>query len=196
MKKWVSAGCVVVPSMDDMTRTYIAKPEGHWGGYTWVYPKGRIDKGETIKQAALREVYEETGLKVRILSGRGAYLGTGKGSMSITHYFLAVKVGGAARPVDGEIERVELVTWAEAKHKFKSTGNKRGYKITLLAEQAVEGLPRQLATMDACRFEIGEAAAKIIIDRSALPEGAEPETPQQITLAPKITYGDTLRRRG
>jgi len=61
--------------------------------------------------------------------------------------------------------------------------------------ELLEGLPRQLATMDACRFEIGEAAAQIIIDRSALPEDAEPETPQQITLAPKITYGDTLRRR-
>ncbi|MGA9252329.1 MAG: LacI family DNA-binding transcriptional regulator [Roseobacter sp.] len=62
--------------------------------------------------------------------------------------------------------------------------------------ELLEGLPRQLATMDACRFEIGQAAAQIIIDRSALPEDAEPETPQQITLAPKITYGDTLRRRG
>lgn len=61
--------------------------------------------------------------------------------------------------------------------------------------ELLEGLPRQLATMDACRFEIGEAAAQIIIDRSALPEDAAPETPQQITLAPKITYGDTLRRR-
>ena len=61
--------------------------------------------------------------------------------------------------------------------------------------ELLEGLPRQLATMDACRFEIGEAAAQIIIDRSALPENAAPETPQQITLAPKITYGDTLRRR-
>ena len=61
--------------------------------------------------------------------------------------------------------------------------------------ELLEGLPRQLATMDACRFEIGEAAAQIIIDRNALPEDAEPETPQQITLAPKITFGDTLRRR-
>lgn len=61
--------------------------------------------------------------------------------------------------------------------------------------ELLEGLPRQLATMDACRFEIGEAAAQIIIDRNALPEDAEPESPQQITLAPKITFGDTLRRR-
>ncbi|WP_227270776.1 LacI family DNA-binding transcriptional regulator [Roseobacter weihaiensis] len=62
--------------------------------------------------------------------------------------------------------------------------------------ELLEGLPRQLATMDACRAEIGEAAARIILDRSALPEDADPPEPQHMTLAPKISYGDTLRRRG
>ena len=62
--------------------------------------------------------------------------------------------------------------------------------------ELLEGLPRQLATMDACRAEIGEKAAEIILERSALPENAEPPPPQHITLAPKIAFGDTLRRRG
>ena len=62
--------------------------------------------------------------------------------------------------------------------------------------ELLEGLPRRLATMDACRAEIGTAAAEIILERSALPEGAEPSGPQHITMAPKISYGDTLRRRG
>jgi LacI family gluconate utilization system Gnt-I transcriptional repressor len=62
--------------------------------------------------------------------------------------------------------------------------------------ELLEGLPRALATMDACRAEIGEQAAQIILERSTLREGAKPTLPQQVTLAPKITYGDTLRRRG
>lgn len=57
--------------------------------------------------------------------------------------------------------------------------------------ELLQGLPRQLATMDACRAEIGEAAAKIILDRSE--EGADP-SPETITLTPKISFGDTLRR--
>jgi LacI family gluconate utilization system Gnt-I transcriptional repressor len=61
--------------------------------------------------------------------------------------------------------------------------------------ELLQGLPRKLATMDACRAEIGETAARIILERSTLPEGAVPGEPQQVTLAPKITWGDTLRRR-
>ncbi|WP_263843699.1 LacI family DNA-binding transcriptional regulator [Roseobacter sinensis] len=60
--------------------------------------------------------------------------------------------------------------------------------------ELLQGLPRQLATMDACRLEIGAAAAQIILDRSALPEDADPGEPARISLTPTITYGDTLRR--
>ncbi|MDO4661944.1 MAG: NUDIX hydrolase [Tissierellia bacterium] len=31
----------------------------------WVLPKGRIEKGETKKEAAIREVFEESGIKAR-----------------------------------------------------------------------------------------------------------------------------------
>lgn len=58
--------------------------------------------------------------------------------------------------------------------------------------ELLQGLPRQLATMDACRAEIGRAAAQIILDRTSLPEG-EGE-PKHITLTPTISMGDTLRR--
>ncbi|WP_147111627.1 LacI family DNA-binding transcriptional regulator [Tateyamaria sp. syn59] len=57
--------------------------------------------------------------------------------------------------------------------------------------ELLQGLPRQLATTDACRLEIGRAAAEIIRDRNA--EGAD-QAPKHITLTPTISYGDTLRR--
>lgn len=37
----------------------------------WVLPKGRVEKGETLSMAALREVEEETGVKADMIS----YLG-------------------------------------------------------------------------------------------------------------------------
>ncbi|NBR77983.1 MAG: NUDIX domain-containing protein, partial [Microbacteriaceae bacterium] len=30
----------------------------------WSWPKGKLDKGESISEAAVREIHEETGLKV------------------------------------------------------------------------------------------------------------------------------------
>ena len=38
----------------------------------WVLPKGRLEKGENIKSAALREVLEETGVKGEIISYIGS----------------------------------------------------------------------------------------------------------------------------
>ncbi|MGJ8585768.1 MAG: LacI family DNA-binding transcriptional regulator [Marinosulfonomonas sp.] len=55
----------------------------------------------------------------------------------------------------------------------------------------LDGLPRQLATMDACRLEIGRAAARIIAERSV---GAVPDVGEKIVLKPQLAFGDTLRR--
>ena len=58
--------------------------------------------------------------------------------------------------------------------------------------ELIDGLPQKLATMDSCRFEIGQMAAQIISARnnpSLKPMG------NVIELSPKIAYGDTLRRK-
>ena len=58
--------------------------------------------------------------------------------------------------------------------------------------ELLDGLPRRLATMDACRFEIGTRAAQIIASRVNDP-GAE--VTRVVELTPKVEPGDTLRRR-
>ncbi len=60
--------------------------------------------------------------------------------------------------------------------------------------ELLDGLPRRLSTMDACRTEIGTRAAQIIAKQ------AEANTPDAITneiieLTPRIDFGDTLRKR-
>lgn len=54
--------------------------------------------------------------------------------------------------------------------------------------ELLQGLPQQLATMDACRREIGIKASEIIAARV---NNVEKES--QVTLAPTISFGDTLR---
>jgi len=56
----------------------------------------------------------------------------------------------------------------------------------------LKGLPRELASMDACRHEIGRHAAEIISRRV---EAGDAGGPERIVLEPTISYGDTLRRR-
>jgi len=57
--------------------------------------------------------------------------------------------------------------------------------------ELLDGLPRMLATMDACRREIGQKAARIIAERQDRPEAEETEV---VELSPTLDYGDTLRR--
>lgn len=59
----------------------------------------------------------------------------------------------------------------------------------------LDGLPLRLATIDACRREIGRLAAQIITGR--LPEGLGEPTPtggRRIALEPRLDPGDTIRR--
>ena len=56
--------------------------------------------------------------------------------------------------------------------------------------ELLDGLPRRLATMDACRREVGIRAAQMVLSRQA-----DPNLPGELVeLTPKLAYGDTLRR--
>lgn len=84
----------------------------------WTLPKGTPQTGETIEQVAVREVQEETGLAVRLIS----YIG----SISYTfvrnqiryqkqvRHFLLEAIGGDTSLHDAEYDRVEWFLLAEA----------------------------------------------------------------------------------
>ncbi|WP_428541016.1 LacI family DNA-binding transcriptional regulator [Profundibacter sp.] len=55
--------------------------------------------------------------------------------------------------------------------------------------ELLNGLPKQLATMDAERHQIGRAAAEIIAARTL-----GNDAPQRIELTPRLQYGETLKR--
>lgn len=57
--------------------------------------------------------------------------------------------------------------------------------------ELLDGLPQQLATMDACRRDIGRIAARIIADRTA---GTGEHSDTKVELTPKIQFGETLKR--
>lgn len=96
----------------------------HRGRYEdWSFPKGKVDKGELIAQTAVREIREETGLKVRL----GQKLSTSRyelatGSLKEVHYWAAKVTDKALRnstfKPDEEVASVEWMTPDEARPKF------------------------------------------------------------------------------
>lgn len=55
--------CVGIVIFSRKGQVWIGKRNGEKGTHKWQFPQGGIDKGESPKEAAIRELWEETGLK-------------------------------------------------------------------------------------------------------------------------------------
>jgi len=76
----------------------------------WCLPGGHLDYGETVSQCAVREVYEETGLRVEVERLVGVYsrpIPAGEGVPNPTHI---VMLSFLCRPVGGELALNDEVT--------------------------------------------------------------------------------------
>jgi 8-oxo-dGTP diphosphatase len=79
-------------------------------GY-WALPGGRMDPGEIVEQTVVREVKEETGLDVTIVSKVGEYIEKGiKDDVEYEYYptcFVVKPVGGEIKKQDSEIQEIK-----------------------------------------------------------------------------------------
>ncbi len=80
-------------------------------GY-WALPGGKVDAEETVEQAVVREVKEETGLDIEIMRQIGEYREKGvQGGIEYDYQpacFLVKPVGGSIRRQEKEIEEIKL----------------------------------------------------------------------------------------
>lgn len=113
-----SAGGVVVRHTDRGPEICLGLRRREGDTLTWTLPKGTPTAGETRDETALREVTEETGLAVRILSPVGEldyyFVLGGTRYHKTVHYYLMEPFGGDLRDHDHEFEDVRWVAWDEA----------------------------------------------------------------------------------
>lgn len=97
----------------------------------WSFPKGKLDPDETVEQAALREVKEETGIECRIIRKlavmRYAYRTRNKGRLKpkTVHYFLMERMSGGAHVPGEEVDRAEWFDLPEAVRKLSYEQDKK-----------------------------------------------------------------------
>ncbi|MGD0862696.1 MAG: NUDIX hydrolase [Candidatus Limnocylindrales bacterium] len=113
-----SAGGIVIRYENDTPQFVAGRRKRERDGATWTLPKGTPITGETLEQTALREVGEETGLKVRIVSPldsiRYTFVQRGMRIHKTVHYYLMEPVGGSLEDHDHEFEEVRWVSFADA----------------------------------------------------------------------------------
>jgi ADP-ribose pyrophosphatase YjhB (NUDIX family) len=86
-------------------RVWIVAPANQFGGYEHTFPKGKAEPGLSLQANALKEAFEETGLRVKITGLVGDF----QGDTSITRYYLAERTGGHPKDAHWESEAVKLV---------------------------------------------------------------------------------------
>jgi 8-oxo-dGTP pyrophosphatase MutT (NUDIX family) len=93
----ISAGGFVVSKSDPSLVALMAR-FNRGGKLEWCIPKGHLEPGETNEQAAVREVFEETGLKAEITDYLGDVSYTfnqrGKNVSKTVHVFLMNHLSG------------------------------------------------------------------------------------------------------
>lgn len=100
-KKAASGVVIVEPD----GRVWLIEPTNQFGGYEHSFPKGTAEPGLSLQAGAIKEVFEEAGLKVEITGLIGDFART----TSVARMYLGKRVGGTPVDMGWESQSVSLV---------------------------------------------------------------------------------------
>jgi len=112
------------------------------GRRRWQLPKGRLEAGETIEQAAVREVREETGVSGRVvaaLPGIDYWFAEGARKRirkHVDYFLLAYEAGDTSGFDPREVDEARWFDWAEAIERLTHANERR---VAIRARELSEG---------------------------------------------------------
>ena len=106
-----SGGAVVIEN------GHVLLTQGYHG---WSFPKGKIEPGETLEQTAIREVWEETAIRIELDHAFAAVVPSAKpGDTRTVTFFLGKSLDGMKPPVADEVEYAAWIPIDEAMGKIR-----------------------------------------------------------------------------
>ena len=122
----------------------------------WVLPNGKLDRGETPRDAAEREVNEETGHDVAVHEFLGTLVYDSRGGSKVVHFW---RMEAGAEPVRKLMRDVKAVEWLPLSDAVERLS--RGYERAFLENVGPIALSAKHATQGATSLEPSPEPARV-----------------------------------
>lgn len=189
----ISAGGMVVREINGWHQVAIIARYNRGGKLEWVLPKGHPEGEEDHREAAVREVAEETGIDGKILTNLGAidYFFTVPGQRihkTVHHYLMRATGGTLTIENDPDQEAVD-VAWVDI--------DRLAARLTFLNERRIVAAARELMHdyFDIEPAEPPTQPRRITPRRRALPSGLIPPQLRPEPSSPPTPF-DVMKRLG
>lgn len=146
-KRAVSAGGLVLQDRADGRWVLLIARRSATDLLQWTLPKGGIEEGETLEQAAVREVREETGIYARILRELGVidywfvWRPDAVRYHKYVHYYVMEPRAGHLHERDNEAEHVSWLPIAQALDRMSHPNERK--LVATLRQGSLSGASRE-----------------------------------------------------
>lgn len=119
----------MVSSLEGRPHAALIARHDRRGRLVWSLPKGHLEAGESPEQAAVREVFEETGIQGSIVASLGTidfwFMADDRRIHKTVHHFVLEAEGGRLSDEDAEVVEVAWVPLDEVADRLRYADERR-----------------------------------------------------------------------
>ena len=129
-------------SKSDPTLVALMARFNRGGKLEWCIPKGHLEQDETSEQAAIREVFEETGLEAQIIQHLGEvnyqFIQDGSKISKMVHVYLMQQTGGELSFDKDPHKEASELEWVQVSELLARLSHGNEKRIAKLAIELIE----------------------------------------------------------